>query len=108
METLHQANIHHAQLVVLTISDHILKGTDNDRLLRKIRQLCPEAKVKVTADSPQKALELYDRGADFVFIPRLHASAELAQIIELGLRNGLDQVRTEQIAHLKLRDEVLG
>jgi hypothetical protein len=38
----------------------------------------------------------------------MHASAEVARIIESGLRDGLDQVRTEQIAHLKLRDEVLG
>lgn len=57
--------------------------------------------------SPQKALDLYDRGADFVLIPSMHASAEVAQIIESGLRQGLDSVRAEQIAHLKVRDEVL-
>jgi len=107
METLHHARIHHAELVISTIPDHMLKGTDNERLLKKIRQLCPHAKAIVTADSAQKALGLYDRGADFVFIPRMHASAQVAQIIESGMRDGLDQVRTEQIAHLKMRDEVL-
>jgi Kef-type K+ transport system membrane component KefB len=107
METLHHAKIHHAELVVSTIPDQILKGTDNERLLKKIRQLCPQAKAIVTADSPQKALELYNRGADFVFIPRIHSSSQVAQIIESGLREGLDNVRAEQIAHLRLRDEVL-
>ena len=107
METLHHAKIHHAELVISTIPDQMLKGTDNERLLRKIRQLCPEAKAIVTADSPQRALELYNLGADFVFIPRMHSSAQVAQIIETGLREGLDKVRAEQIAHLKLRDEVL-
>ena len=107
METLHHAKIHEAELVVSTIPDQILKGTDNARLLKKIRQLCPHSKALVTADSPQKALELYDQGADFVFIPSMHASAEVAQIIESGLRQALDKVRAEQIAHLKLRDEVL-
>jgi voltage-gated potassium channel Kch len=107
METLHHANVHDAKLVVSTIPDRILKGTDNARLLRKIRHLCPHAKAIVTADSPRKALDLYDRGADFVYIPSMHASAQVAQIIELGLREGLDHVRAEQIAHLKLRDEVL-
>jgi Kef-type K+ transport system membrane component KefB len=107
METLHHAKIHHAELVVSTIPDQILKGTDNERLLKKIRQLCPHAKAIVTADSPQKALHLYNRGADFVFIPRMHSSSQAAQIIESGLREGLDNVRAEQIAHLKMRDEVL-
>jgi Kef-type K+ transport system membrane component KefB len=107
METLHHAKIHHAKLVVSTIPDQVLKGTDNERLLKKIRQLCPHAKAIVTAESSQKALDLYDRGADFVFIPRMHASAQVAKIIESGLREGLDHVRAEQIAHLKMRDEVL-
>lgn len=88
--------------MVSTIPDQILKGTDNARLL------CPHAKAIVTADSPQGALHLYDLGADFVFVPRMHASAQVAQIIELGLLEGLDEVRAEQIAHLKMRDEVLG
>ena len=61
----------------------------------------------MTADSPQKALELYNRGADFVFIPRIHSSSQVAQVIGLGFREGLDNVRAEQIAHLKIRDEVL-
>ena len=107
METLHHAKIHHAELVVSTIPDQILKGTNNARLLKKIRQLCPHAKAIVTADSPQKALDLYERGADFVLIPSMHSSAQVAQIIESGLRDGLDGVRAEQIAHLKIRDEVL-
>lgn len=107
METLHHAKIHHAELVVSTISDQILKGTDNERLLKKIRQLCPHAKAIVTADSPLRALDLYNRGADFVFIPRIHSSAQVAQIIEMGLHGGLEEVRDEEIARLKMRDEVL-
>lgn len=107
METLHHAKIHHAELVVSTIPEQILKGTDNERLLKKIRQLCPHAKAIVTADSPPKALELYDRGADFVFIPRMHSSAQVAHIIESGLREGLENIRAEQIEHLRRRDEVL-
>lgn len=107
MDTLHHANIHDAELVISTIPDQILKGTDNERLLKKIRQLCPRAKAIVTADSPQKALALYDRGADFVFIPRLHSAAEVAQIIESALREGLENVRDEQIDHLRIRNEVL-
>jgi Kef-type K+ transport system membrane component KefB len=107
IETLHHAKIHDAELVVSTIPDNILKGTDNLRLLRQARQLCPRARVIVTADGTQRALELYDLGADFVFIPRIHSSAQMAQIIEVGLREGLDEIRTEQIEHLRMRNEVL-
>lgn len=107
MDTLHHAKIHDTELVISTIPDQLLKGTDNERLLKKIRQLCPQAKAIVTADSPQKALELYDRGADFVFIPRLHSAAEVAQIIESALREGLENVRDEQVDHLRIRNEVL-
>jgi Kef-type K+ transport system membrane component KefB len=107
METLHHAKIHHAELVISTISDQILKGTNNERILRKIRQLCPHARAIVTADGPLKALELYERGADFVFIPRIHSSAQMAQIIETGMREGFDSIRKEEIAHLQMRHEVL-
>jgi hypothetical protein len=107
MDTLHHAKIHHAELVISTIPDQILKGTDNERLLKKIRQLCPHAKAIVTADSPQKALRLYERGADFVFIPRLHSAAQIAQVIESAMREGLQNARDEQIGHLNMRDEVL-
>jgi len=107
METLHHANIHHAELVISTIPDQILKGTNNERILRKIRQLCPHARAIVTADGPQKALALYERGADFVFIPRMHSSVQMAQSIESGMRYGFDRIRDEEIAHLRMRDEVL-
>ena len=107
METLHHAKIHDARLVISTISDQILKGTNNERILRKIRQLCPHAYAIVTADGPRKALELYQRGADFVFIPRIHSSAQMAQIIESGMREGFERIREEETARLKIRDEVL-
>ncbi len=76
-------------------------------VLKKIRQLCPHAKAIVTADSPQGALHLYERGADFVFIPRLHSAAQIAQVIESALREGLENARNEQIDHLSMRNEVL-
>jgi Mg/Co/Ni transporter MgtE len=52
-------------------------------------------------------LELYNHGADFVFIPRMHASAQMAQIIDSVLREGLGTERADQIAHLRMRHEVI-
>jgi Kef-type K+ transport system membrane component KefB len=108
METLHHARIENATLVISTIPDAILKGTDNLRLLKLARRLSPQAKVVVTAKNSAGALALYDAGADYVFIPRLHAAAQMVVVLEQGLQKGFDVLRVEQIAHLRRRNEVLG
>jgi hypothetical protein len=107
MQTLHHAEVHDAKLVVSTIPDTILKGTSNLRLLQQARRLCPHASVVVTAIRTAAALELYDAGADFVFVPRLHSAAQMAKILEEGLTEGFERLRAEQIAHIRQRDEVL-
>jgi len=107
MQTLHHAEVHDAKLVVSTIPDTILKGTSNLRLLQQARRLCPHANVVVTANRAASALELYDAGADFVFVSRLHSAAQMASILEQGLAEGFERLRAEQIAHIRKRDEVL-
>ncbi|HKU87488.1 MAG TPA: cation:proton antiporter [Casimicrobiaceae bacterium] len=107
MQTLHHAEVHDAKLVVSTIPDTILKGTSNLRLLQQARRLCPHASVVVTANRTTAALELYDAGADFVFVPRLQSAAQMAKILEEGLAEGFERLRAEQIAHIRQRDEVL-
>jgi len=108
MDTLHHADIHGAELVVSTIPDTMLKGTDNLRLLKQARRLCPRAKVVVTANRATSALDLYEAGADYVFVPRLHSAAQMASVVEEGLANGFERLRTGQIEQLRRRNEVLG
>ena len=107
MQTLHHADVHDAKLVVSTIPDAILKGTDNLRLLKQARRLWPQARVIVTANRAASALALYDAGADYVFVPRLHSAAQMAAILEQGLARGFDELRSAQVERLRLRDEVL-
>lgn len=107
MQTLHHADVHDAKLVVSTIHDMILKGTDNLRLLKQARKVCPHARVIVTANRTASALALYEAGADFVFVPQLHSSAQMAGIIEEGLVAGFEHLRGTQIEHLRRRDEVI-
>jgi Kef-type K+ transport system membrane component KefB len=106
-ETLHHAAIHDAEVVLSTIPDAILKGTDNRRLLLQVRHLCRKAKIIVAADSIPRALALYGEGADFVFLPRLHSAALMAKVVETGLDEDFDRLRAEQMAQLAIRDEVL-
>ena len=107
MQTLHHAEVHDAKLVVSTIPDSVLKGTNNLRLLQLARRLCPHAKVVVTASRAASALELYEAGADFVFVSRLHSAAQMASILEQGLAEGFDDLRAKEVAHIRRRDEVL-
>jgi hypothetical protein len=107
MDTLRHADIHDAALVVSTIPDTVLKGTDNRELLRTSRRLAPRAKVVVTATRAASALELYEAGADYVFIPRLQSAAQMAWILAEGLKHGFDRARAEQIERLRQRNEVL-
>jgi Kef-type K+ transport system membrane component KefB len=107
METLHHADVHDAKLVVSTIPDSILKGTSNMRLLKQVRRLCPHARVIVTATRAGSALELYDAGADYVFVPHLNSAAQRAAMLEEGLVAGFDHLRAAHIDQLRQRDEVI-
>lgn len=108
MDTLQHAHIDHADLVLSTIPDTILKGTNNTRILRTARQLCPHAAVIVAADRISQALELYEAGADFVFEVHVYSASQMAGVIEQGLREGFEDLRAAALEELRQRNEVLG
>jgi len=107
VDTLHHAGIENAELVVSSITDDVLRGTSNLRLLRNVRTHSPNVRVVLTTDHIPQALKFYDAGADFVFIPRLYSAAACARILRKGLKEGFQEVRTQAIGHLKQRQEVL-
>lgn len=106
-ETLHHAGIHSAELIVATIPDAILKGTTNVQLLLHARELCPHAKIIVSAESVSEALALYEQGADYVYVARLHSAAHMAHVVETSLTTGFTALREEQQNLLRRRREVL-
>ncbi|HET7466765.1 MAG TPA: cation:proton antiporter [Candidatus Dormibacteraeota bacterium] len=106
-DTLHHAGIEDAELVVSSITDDVLRGTSNLRLLQNVRNHAPRARIVLTTDHIPQALKFYDAGADFVFIPRLYSAAACARILRKGLKDGFEEVRRQAIGHLKQRQEVL-
>ncbi len=106
-DTLRHAGIEGAELVVSSITDDILRGTSNLRLLKNIRANCPKAKVMLTTEHIPQALHFYEAGADFVYLPRLHSAPQIARILKQGLADGFERVRAEEIEHLSQRREVL-
>jgi Kef-type K+ transport system membrane component KefB len=106
-DTLRHAGIENAELVVCSIADDILRGTNNLRLLKNIRVSCPRAWVMVTTDHIPQALDYYGAGADFVYIPRVHSAQQVARILKQGMADGFEARRALEIEHLSQRREVL-
>ncbi|HSS94350.1 MAG TPA: cation:proton antiporter, partial [Candidatus Dormibacteraeota bacterium] len=106
-DSLRHAGIENAELVVCSITDDILRGTSNLRLLRNIRAGCPKAKVMLTSEHIPQALHFYEAGADFVYIPRLHSAPEIARTLRQGLDGGFEALRKAEIERLAQRREVL-
>lgn len=80
--TLTEAGIEKARLVVSTIPDTILKGTNNMSILKYTKRVNPTARVVVTAERVQSAEKLWEAGADFVILPEVEISDRLATVMQ--------------------------
>ena len=107
LDTLRHAGVEHAELVVSSITDDVLRGTNNIKLMKNVRSNAPKARIVLTTDHIPQALEFYAAGADFVFVPRLYSAAACARILRRGLNEGFEEFRKQAIGHLSQRQEVL-
>ncbi|MCX8044232.1 MAG: cation:proton antiporter [Desulfobacterota bacterium] len=107
IDTLLHAHIASARVVVCALSDAILRGTTNEKLLLQIKRLCPHARIIVTAITIASARRLYEDGADFVYMPRIHAADYVAQIIIQAMNAPLDTVRDHEMRLLSQRNEII-
>ena len=106
-DTLRHAGVEHAKLVVSSITDDVLRGTSNLRLMHIANMHAPNARVVLTTEHIPQALHFYEEGADFVFIPRLYSAAACARILRKGLAAGFEEIRSQAIDHMSQRQEVL-
>ncbi len=106
-ETLHHAGIEHAEIIVCTLPNTVLKGTNNRKLLQQLRDLSPQAQILVHAEKLVDIPELYAAGAAYVTTPRLLEAADLLNTIQAVDKRLLDQRRKEQEEQIEDRDEVI-
>ena len=104
-QTLHHAGLEHARLVISTITDDILVGTDNLKLIQAVRSLAPQAKIIVSAHSAFRALELYQAGADYVLLPHAAAAERLLTAVERMLEG--ETLKEAEMTHLSQLREIL-
>jgi Kef-type K+ transport system membrane component KefB len=106
-DVLHHAGISHAEIIVCSLPNMVLKGANNLKILRQLRELNPDSKIIVHAELLSDIPVLYAAGANYVSAPRLIEAADLLHVIEAVEKNLLDQKRGEQLKQLQSRDEVI-
>jgi Kef-type K+ transport system membrane component KefB len=106
-DVLHHAGVSHAEVVVCSLPNMVLKGANNLKILRQLRELNPHGKIIVHAELLSDIPELYKAGATFVTAPRLLEAADLLHALESAEKNLLEAKRGEQDALLKDRSEVI-
>jgi Kef-type K+ transport system membrane component KefB len=107
LDTLVHAGVGKAQIIILSVPDSLLKGANNERLVRHVRSLNPTAKIVSTADLLSDVDDLYAAGADYVTVTRLSDAHELFTVIEAADEGLLEDKRAEMDAQLSERREVL-
>ncbi len=96
--TLRHAGLDDASVIVATIPDEILKGTKNKTLVHTLRQINDKAVIIANAEAPMAVKELYDAGANYVYMSRVDTARALDHLIERTLDGTLDEYREQQLA----------
>jgi voltage-gated potassium channel Kch len=109
-DTLHHLGLAHSQVIVCTIPDDVLRGIDNRTLVELVREMAPSAVIIANAVSLAEVENIYQAGADYVYMARLEAADSLSTAIDQALENRIDVHRELQIhrhGHLGKRNEVM-
>jgi Kef-type K+ transport system membrane component KefB len=106
-DVLHHAGASHAEVIICSLPNMVLKGANNLKILRQLRELNPHGKIIVHAELLSDIPMLYEAGADFVTAPRLLEAADLLRAIAAAENNTLKAKRSEQDMVLKERSEVI-
>ncbi|QDW37185.1 hypothetical protein FFI89_008510 [Bradyrhizobium sp. KBS0727] len=107
VDTLLHAGVGKSELIILSIPNSLLKGADNEKLVRHVRTLNPTAKIVATAELLSDVNDLYEAGADYVTVTRLSDAHQLYKVIEAAQAGLLEDKRAETDALLAERREVL-
>jgi voltage-gated potassium channel Kch len=106
-DTLLHAGIEHAEVLICTIPDSVLKGTTNERLVKTLRGLNPKARIIATAEILAQVDLLLAAGADYVTVGRLREANDLLEAVRAATEGLLKEKRLALERILAGRAEVL-
>ena len=106
MDTLEHAHVSQAQIILSTIPDMLLKGTNNSSLVRTCRALAPDAVIAATADSTDQMAHLLEAGANEVLLPYALIGDRLAEFVKetygnyLMVSESIEQIRKQKFSSM--------
>jgi Kef-type K+ transport system membrane component KefB len=109
-DTLHHLGLAQTQVIVCTIPDDLLRGIDNRSLVKLVREMAPSAVIIANSVSLEEIENIYQAGADYVYMARLEAADALGTAINQALENHIDVHRERHIerhGHHGKRKEVM-
>ena len=106
-DVLQHAGLQQAEIIICSLPNTILKGANNLKILRQVRELNPAAVIIVHAELLSDVSALYAAGASYITAPRLLEAADLLHAIEASGKNLLAEKRAAQTARLTDRNEVI-
>lgn len=106
-ENLRHAGVETAEVLVCTVPDSLLKGTNNLRLVRQLRTMNPRARIIAVSETLEDYAQLREAGADYVSLPRLAEAGDLWPVVVQAENGDVGTMRAEQEQRLHERNEVL-
>ena len=87
-----------ANVIAIAVTDDLLKGTSNAKLLQALRRINPKATIIANAIDVDEAHRLYKLTADFVYMPHVTGAEGLMPAVCSALIGGLKHYRSQQEA----------
>jgi len=97
-ETLQHAGIEHAQLVIATIPDELLRGTSNAAIVKAVRAIAPNVPLFACASRAADVDVLYAAGASYVYMPSSETANGVFAAGMAALSGQLDHYRASREA----------
>ncbi len=110
VEVLRHAGVGAAEVIVSTVPDELLKGTSNEQLVKKLRELAPNAVIIANCTKLSQIEAVRAAGADHVFRPPSEVALGILPAIYAALNAGLPSYlegRDEEHGGLENRNEVI-
>jgi hypothetical protein len=106
-DMLRHAGLANAEIIVCSIPDTVLRGTNNLQLVRQLREINANAQIIVHAERLSEIEGLYAAGASYVSAPRLLEADDLLRAVEAAEVQLLGEKSEQQRHQIVARDEVI-
>ncbi|HAV60824.1 MAG TPA: hypothetical protein DCY13_00470 [Verrucomicrobiales bacterium] len=106
-DTLIHAGIPHADVIVCTLPNTVLKGSNNLRMARELHAINPNARIIMHAEKLNDVQPLYEAGADYVSVTRLIEAERLHDVVCAACEQRMAEARRVLDETLRDRHEVI-